>query len=162
MQKLLIPFLIVSLLTFSGCKKTSTVKPKFDNLFFTVDVLWETQNFVYSATTENSQLFLTSVSPENQKNTKIAIKNDTLTFNYLGLEKSISSGQIPQNSFLNILRLAFNTKENVINENNSYYIKLTDDKNEYLLFITQSGLPLKIICSDSENQILFKGVTIKN
>ncbi len=159
---MLIPFIVLLLFSFSGCKKASAVEPKFNNLSFTVDALWDDVHYIFDGSVKENRLYLTAISPETQRNIKIAIKEQELTFNYLDLEKILSANQLPKNSVLSVLLSCFTEKNNVYCENDRYYIKLKDDRKDYIFYITQSGLPLKICEEKGNNQILFKGITIQN
>ncbi len=163
MRRLSLLLILLLLPTFTGCKKACNVKPQLNNLFFTATACWNGTDYNFSCQTDNSTLNLTVNLPQNCQNYKLSCNSDKIICNYLELEKSFAVSSLPENSVVGILHLAFRHSLNnptVCFEKDTYFTDFSAESQNYRLYISQSGLPIKIVALNSENALFFNGVTV--
>lgn len=161
-------FALLLLLIFflCGCEDITQAKPETRNLSFTAVTVFENTEYVLSCNTdENSNLHLTVNKPDNIANLKMFFADKNVKIDYLELEKEIPLNSLESASVLRILYegiLKASKTENLLVEDDIYFVPFSLQGENYFFYFGQSGLPLEIKSKDNKLQIFIKGVTILN
>ena len=161
LRKIIISLGLILLLT--SCRQADEVIPQTANLGFCVHTVWNKTEYILDGVTdENSNLSLSVTSPEELENLKFAFKDDSVTVNYLDLEKEIPLKSFEEDSPIKIVYEGFKSAENpenVFTENGEYFTEFSLGKEDYRFTFSQGGLPLSIKTS-KDNLIMFKGLQV--
>lgn len=161
MRKIVISLGLILLLT--SCRQAEDVIPQTANLGFCVHTVWNKTEYVLDGVAdENSNLFLSVTEPEQLKNLKFSLRDDSVTVNYLDLKKEIPLNSFEEDSPIRVIFEGFKSAENpekVYTENNEYFTEFSLGNTEYRFVFSQGGLPLNIKTS-ADNLITFKGLQI--
>ena len=161
MRKIVISLGLILLLT--SCRQAEEVIPQTANLGFCVHTVWNKTEYVLDGTTDrNSNLSLSVTAPEQLKSLKFVFSDDSVTVNYLNLEKEIPLKSFEEDSPLRVVFEGFKSAKNpekVYTENGEYFTEFTLGKEDYRFTFSQGGLPISIKDS-KENLIMFKGLQV--
>lgn len=161
MRKIVISLGLILLLT--SCRQAEEVIPQTANLGFCVHTVWNKTEYVLDGTTDrNSNLSLSVTAPEQLKSLKFVFSDDSVTVNYLNLEKEIPLKSFEEDSPIRIVYEGFKSAENpenVFTEKGEYFTEFSLGKEDYRFTFTQGGLPLSIKTT-KDNLIMFKSMQV--
>ena len=164
MRKLILCLLLI--LSLCACENKTEAKPEIKNLSFCVATVSQNTEYFLSATTdENSNLHLTVNTPKDIADLKMFFCDKKVNVNYLGLEKEISIDALQADSVFTVLYKGISKAsktENLLIEDDKYFIPFSVENKDYFFYFGQSGLPLEIKSKDNETQIIIKGAAISN
>ncbi len=164
MQKILIPSLLIILIFLCGCEKNSDVNPITQNISFTVETVFQNQEYCFSAQTDNnSNLKITVNFPENLKSLKLYFNADTVEMDFWGLKKEIPLSSFEEDSLFRMVYEGITTAKNAEElklENDNFFTEFKIGSNYYKMLFGESGLPIGIRNTDNSLDIQFKSINL--
>ena len=98
--------------------------------------------------------------PEELNGFRFKIVNDKLECEFEGIKFDVNNDQ--KASAVNFLLLPFKEQNpSVYKNDNQFFMKGKCDGGEYIMYITESGLPLKIFDSSKRFEITIKNLKVK-
>ncbi len=161
MRKIIICLSLLILLT--SCKSAEEIKPKTQNLRFTLHTVWNKTEYILNGETDDiSRLFLSVTSPKGLENFKISSDFQSVKINYLDLEKEIPLKAIEEDSPLRVIFEGIKsarTNTEMFEKNEEFFTEFSLKSSNYRFVFTESGLPISIK-GENNNLIIFKGLQV--
>ncbi len=145
--------------------KSSDVTPITTGLLFTAEFqVGETSCKYDTKISSNGDFSMIATSPKEIEGMEILISNNEMKFKFKDLEYETSTLTLPSENHLDLIYNVFQD----INKNNrllktnqrGFYISAKTEKYDYTAVFGQTGLPIRLSCSD-KTTVFFKNTTIK-
>lgn len=143
-----------------GCSSGTDIEPVLRNISFTAEMSYYNENYEMAVEIfKDGEAVIELTYPEELKGLKFKIKNEELTSEYNGITFE------DKNNFktlaAELLYLPFkNEKQKVYNEDDCFFIKGKCNGGEYIMYVTEAGLPLEISDNLERFKIIIKNLTI--
>lgn len=164
MRKSLLFISLSVVLLFCSCAQKSKLKPISDSFAFTAIAKWDNTEFEIDTAVYSEETVFTIKSPEKIRNLKLAFSGDSVNLYYLGLEKSFNISQIEPSSPVRIiyegLSCAKDENSEITKKETEYFLKYSVANNQYLLYFSETGLPIKITDKSEKHTIELMGAAI--
>ncbi len=152
---------IISLFLLAGCTAESNIKPVTRNITFTAEMTY--YNEYYEMAVEiytNGDAKISLTHPEELKGLTFNIKNGGLSAEFDGIK--IETDDSYKTAAVNFLYSAFKNEEQKVYKNDDrFFTKGKCDSGEYTMYISGTGLPLKICDSADRFEIIIKNITMQ-
>ncbi len=151
----ILPLLLV------GCAAESDIKPVTRNISFTAEMTYFNEYYeMVAEVDENGDAKISLTHPEELSGLTFNIKNGDLIAEFNGIK--IEADDSYKTAAVNFLYSAFKAEEpKVYKNNNRFFTKGKCDGGEYTMYISGTGLPLKICDSADRFEIVIKNATIQ-
>ena len=157
MKKLLCLLLFVPLI---GCTQKTNIKPVTRNISFTAEMAYYNEYYEMSVNIGSSgDMSVSVLQPRELEGLVFNITNGKTTAEYSGIK--IDTNDTYKTAAANFIFSVFKAeKQEVFKNNNRFFTKGKCDGGEYKMYISEAGLPLKILDSADRFEILIKNLTI--
>ncbi len=148
----------------AGCAAPAAVETKLDGISFDVSVEYNDFECKCAAKAYGGGVFISTVlEPEAIAGTEITYDGEEVTITYMGLTYKPSL-PLPSENINDILNTVIKSASGNIDlaqkEEDQYILKGDAGKYDYLLTVTESGLPLWLECPSIGLKAEFSNVTI--
>ncbi|MBO5089651.1 MAG: hypothetical protein J6C27_01900 [Clostridia bacterium] len=152
---------IISLVLLVGCNAESNIKPVTRNISFTAEMTYYNEYYEMAAEIyNNGDAKISLTHPEELSGLTFNIKNNDVIAEFNGIK--IETDDSYKTAAVNFLYSAFKAENQKVNENNDrFFTKGKCDGGEYTMYISGTGLPLKICDSADRFEIIIKNLTIQ-
>ncbi len=161
-MKRLFCFIFIFLFTLCGCeKKTTQVKLVTTGLSFVAEIKQNSKTQLFDVVIEKDGIM--NITSADDKNFKLSFCGNNMTAFYQNVEYTCPVSSLPHNlnfDFLYVLFSELVVGKNVIEKDSNYYINASNPKYDATLYITKSGIPLKVKENRFNIEIIFKKVYI--
>lgn len=149
------------LLMLAGCTAATDVKPITRNITFTAEMTYFNEYYEMSVDIKNNgDTNISLTHPDELKGLVFNIINGKTTAEFGGIK--IESDDSYKTAAVNFLYSAFEKENQKVYENDDrFFIKGECDGGEYTMYISETGLPLKICDSSDRFEIIIKNLTLQ-
>ena len=144
-----------------GCEKSPDVTLVTEGLEFTAELnVLEEYEYRVQVITPSHMIFET-VKPEKIKDTVTEINGESVILSYKGLENKTDISVLAENSPVNLIYKALveSAQKKVSSYENEFFIEF--DGKGSKLYLSQMGLPLKIVFPKKQITVVTKNPTVK-
>ena len=164
MKKVLCVILIIFVFL-SGCSAVNKAPyPVISNISFVAEVEYQNKIFEYAVTISDTDEYKIDIL-KNGKETgfTVTFNNDKMQFSLQDLKYETSLSELPQGLFIDIIYTCFSSlPKNTPTESKDdlFLIENKTQKYDYIIYFTQSGLPLKMEEKNNSITAIFKSMKI--
>lgn len=155
--------LVLILLTLTACSK-KTAEPRLCGITFTADVTYYNENYKGECHfSEDKVLTFKITEPEIIAGYTVTVTEDGMTAEYLGLTFTPTDGNMPFSSAIAIFyeKLSAAVASGEAKEKGGEFkISGGKDADSYTLYISETGLPQKILLPDERFVVYFYNATV--
>lgn len=156
----------ILIFSFAGCsEKRSNILPVTKGITFTGEITYYNECYESLATVgENGDMDIEITSPDTLKGLSFHFDNGGVTTKYLGLEYKYDTKAMPEGIVCTYLYEIFCDTQKpdtaVICDQDVYYISGDTGKNDYIMYVGATGLPISAEDEKIGFKVDFKNVTI--
>lgn len=155
-------FALIFLFTLCGCEtKTTKVQLVTTGISFTAEIKQNNNSCLFDVVIDKDSVM--NITSCDDKNFKITFCGNNMTAFYENVEYTCPVSSIPSNlnfDFLYALFSDLTVGKSVVEKDDNYYIMSSNAKYDATLYITKSGIPLKVTENRFGTEIVFKKVYI--
>lgn len=155
-------FIFIFLFALCGCeKKLPKIKLVTTGISFTAEIKQNSKTHTFDVEIKKNGIM--NITSNEDNNLKLSFCGNNMTAFYQNVEYTSPVSNLPKNISLDFLYILFSelTKgKSVIEKDDNYYIKSANSKYDATIYMTKSGIPLKVEENRFNIEIIFKKVYI--
>ena len=157
MKKLLCLLLFIPLI---GCAQKTNIKPVTRNISFITEMTYYNEYYEMAVNINGSgDMSISILQPKELEGLVFNITNGKTTAEFSGIK--INTNDNYKTAAVNFIYSVLKTeKQEVFKSDNHFFTKGKCDGGEYKMYISEAGLPLKILDSGARFEIIIKNLTI--
>lgn len=152
---------VVFMLLLVGCVDTVDVKPVTQNISFTAEMTYYNEYYEMTVDISDSgNADITVTHPKELDGLRFVIEDGTLHCEFEGLRLDVNDNH--KTAAVNFLYAPFfDSNQRVYKKDSEFFVKGGCDGGEYIMYITESGLPLKLCDSADRFEVIIKNLKVK-
>ncbi len=163
MKKLTLIIISVALLL-SGCKEKSDIKPITSGVAFVAEISYNNETYEFSVEiNKGNETTLKSLS-SSLPDFSLVFSGENVLINYNSLNYQTKINALPDDFKVDLIHSVFldasKNKANVLTQNDLFFLSGDTPKYKYKIHFGSSGLPIKIIDSNSQISIILKNARV--